>query len=396
VNGVTYTLIYDAENRLYMINETGTNPEVVTGEYVYDGDGNRIKTIVDGKTTYYIGNYYEKIVEGNNTTIKKYYYSGGVRVAMSEKINEGMDNIRYFVTDHLGSTTKLINTDDSEYSEMDYLAWGSDKLTPPDIGASFKYTGQRQAEAGLYFYNARWYDPQIGRFIQADTKIPEPGNPLAWDRYAYGYNNSIKITDPSGHKPCESSDASGKCVAEPGAQKVFNNIKRYDGSKAATWAYENWDKYDPMCQGFSCTEFVSTALHEGGLPYTERWEKYTDIEQCKTVAQPWASTSALYDYLTNDLGYKAIEVDLNNLAEFYNNNKIPPGSVVFYGTKFVDPNFSEKNSFVHAAITTNNQATFNGITGPEVANHNGSIAAPHLLSQTQNSVDRIVVVIIGF
>lgn len=55
--------------------------------------------------------------------------------------------VRYFVTDHLGSTTKLINTDGSDYSEMDYLAWGSDKLTPPDIGTSFKYTGQRLAEA---------------------------------------------------------------------------------------------------------------------------------------------------------------------------------------------------------------------------------------------------------
>ncbi len=191
---------YDAENRLVKIHETGTNPEVVTGEYFYDGDGNRIKTIVAGKTTYYIGNYYEKIVEGTSTTIKKYYYSGGMRVAMSEKINEGLENTRYFVTDHLGSTTKLINTNGTEYSETDYLAWGIDDPTPADIGTSFKYTGQRQAEAGLYFYNARWYDPKIGRFIQADTIIPEPGNPLAWDRYAYANNNPVKFTDPSGHK----------------------------------------------------------------------------------------------------------------------------------------------------------------------------------------------------
>jgi RHS repeat-associated protein len=165
---------------------------VVTGEYVYDGDGNRVKAIVYGTnkttTTFYIGNYYEKIDEkiddDTTTTIKKYYYAGGVRVAMSEKINEGLEYSRYFVTDHLGSTTKLINTNGTEYSETDYLAWGIDDPTPADIGTSFKYTGQRQAEAGLYFYNARWYDPELGRFIQADTIIPEPGNPMAWDRYA--------------------------------------------------------------------------------------------------------------------------------------------------------------------------------------------------------------------
>jgi RHS repeat-associated protein len=100
-------------------------------------------------------------------------------------------DVRYFVIDHLGSTTKMINADGSEYSdnedylEIKYTSWGLDQPNTPDLGTSFKYTGQRQAEAGLYFYNARWYDPKTGRFIQADTIIPEPGNPQAWDRYAY-------------------------------------------------------------------------------------------------------------------------------------------------------------------------------------------------------------------
>jgi RHS repeat-associated protein len=56
-----------------------------------------------------------------------------------------------------------------------------------------------EAEAGLYYYNARWYDPEVGRFIQADSIIPEPGNPLAWDRYSYANNNPLNYTDPSGH-----------------------------------------------------------------------------------------------------------------------------------------------------------------------------------------------------
>ncbi|MBN2257394.1 MAG: RHS repeat-associated core domain-containing protein [Anaerolineaceae bacterium] len=195
----------------------------MTASYTYDGDGVRVKAVVNGVTTHYIGNYFEKIINGATTTVKKYYYASGTRVAMSDN---GV--IRYFVTDHLGSTTKLINTDGSEYSDMLYAErspqgscaahqfnrpersegmnqrchpWGLDRLTPPGIGTSFKYTGQRQAEAGLYFYNARWYDPEVGRFIQADTIIPEPGVPLAWDRYAYGYNNPVKYTDPSGHNP---------------------------------------------------------------------------------------------------------------------------------------------------------------------------------------------------
>ncbi len=47
------------------------------------------------------------------------------------------------------------------------------------------------------FYNARWYDPAIGRFAQADSIVP-PGV-QGYDRYAYANNNPLKYTDPSGH-----------------------------------------------------------------------------------------------------------------------------------------------------------------------------------------------------
>ena len=41
---------------------------------------------------------------------------------------------------------------------------------------SYRYTGQRlDADTGLYFYNARYYDPALGRFTQPDTIVPNPG-----------------------------------------------------------------------------------------------------------------------------------------------------------------------------------------------------------------------------
>lgn len=52
------------------------------------------------------------------------------------------------------------------------------------------------------FYDARWYDPALGRFAQADTIIPEQSQGVqAWDRYAYTSNNPLRYTDPSGHCP---------------------------------------------------------------------------------------------------------------------------------------------------------------------------------------------------
>jgi RHS repeat-associated protein len=67
----------------------------------------------------------------------------------------------------------------------------------------YRYTGQRQEESlGLYFYNARWYDPSLGRFAQADTIVPSPGNPQSLNRYTYTFNNPLKYVDPTGHEPC--------------------------------------------------------------------------------------------------------------------------------------------------------------------------------------------------
>jgi RHS repeat-associated protein len=52
---------------------------------------------------------------------------------------------------------------------------------------------------GLMFFNARWLDPAIGRFAQADSIVPS--GVQGYDRYAYGNNNPIKYTDPTGHCP---------------------------------------------------------------------------------------------------------------------------------------------------------------------------------------------------
>jgi RHS repeat-associated protein len=52
---------------------------------------------------------------------------------------------------------------------------------------------------GLYFYNARWYDPYINRWTSPDSIIPDPNNPQSFDRYAYANNNPVRYSDPSGH-----------------------------------------------------------------------------------------------------------------------------------------------------------------------------------------------------
>jgi RHS repeat-associated protein len=70
------------------------------------------------------------------------------------------------------------------------------------LPTDFTFTGQRAEGFGLCDYLARWYDPALGRFISADTVVPEPGNPQGLNRYAYVINNPLRYTDPSGHAAC--------------------------------------------------------------------------------------------------------------------------------------------------------------------------------------------------
>lgn len=67
------------------------------------------------------------------------------------------------------------------------------------INLDHKYTGQElDKETGLYNYNARLYDPDLGRFITPDKLQSNYYNPQSLNRYSYVGNNPLSYTDPTG------------------------------------------------------------------------------------------------------------------------------------------------------------------------------------------------------
>ncbi|MCA9367878.1 RHS repeat-associated core domain-containing protein [Candidatus Kaiserbacteria bacterium] len=64
-----------------------------------------------------------------------------------------------------------------------------------------RFTGQQLDGSGLYYFNARYYDPEIGHFISPDTIVPDPMRVDSYNRYMYSLGNPLKFNDPSGHKP---------------------------------------------------------------------------------------------------------------------------------------------------------------------------------------------------
>ncbi|MFC2018022.1 RHS repeat-associated core domain-containing protein [Chloroflexota bacterium] len=177
------TITWDEENKPVSIGDA---------TFVYDGDGNRIKKTESGETILYINQYYEKNLTTGEVTSR--YYLGGREVAY--KNNSGLT---YVHQDSLGSTALTTNTSGSTAATVRYYPYGDTRYQSGSLTTDKLFTGQRLDDTGLYYYNARYYDATIGRFISADSIVPDWTNPQSYNRYSYVLNNPLKYTDPTGH-----------------------------------------------------------------------------------------------------------------------------------------------------------------------------------------------------
>ncbi|ODS37090.1 MAG: hypothetical protein A7316_02180 [Candidatus Altiarchaeales archaeon WOR_SM1_86-2] len=183
-----------------MANKSGTT----IAEYTYNFAGKRTikKEYLDRgvtKTTYYIGRHFEKTIYSNGTEINtSYYYANGERVA--KKTSDGTTTKKYFIhPDHLGSTSVITDESGNQVEKTKYYPFGATR----EGGSKEKYlfTGQEHdSETGLYYYGARYYSPEVRRFVQPDTIVPNPYDPQYLNRYSYVLNNPLIYIDPTGHE----------------------------------------------------------------------------------------------------------------------------------------------------------------------------------------------------
>jgi uncharacterized protein RhaS with RHS repeats len=73
--------------------------------------------------------------------------------------------LKYVHKNHLGGTSVVTSDNGSLIESLKYYSFGETRsLTGPDVTDKL-FTGQILDDTGLYYYNARYYDPTIGRFI---------------------------------------------------------------------------------------------------------------------------------------------------------------------------------------------------------------------------------------
>src|SRR3989337_3892993 len=167
-----------------------------TANFLYDGGGQRIyKGVNEGIHTYYISAGIEvEINPQGSVTYRKNYYFSGKLVAVKDNLS-GTEEVNYIHQDHLGSMTLVTSQQGTANSQQVYYPYGSTRTGSGTFPSEREYTGQisDMDQTGLYYYNARYYNPQIAKFTQADSQ----GDTL--NKYTYVGNNPIIFTDPSGN-----------------------------------------------------------------------------------------------------------------------------------------------------------------------------------------------------
>ena len=194
------TYSYDAENRLIQIDF----PDLTTASYRYDGVGRRIEKDAGGAITRYIYDREDIVLEydGTNALLARYTHGPGIDepLVMERDLDasgafEAAERFFYHA-DGLGSVTELTDSAGVVARAYAYDSYGQIVDEVGTLANPFTYTAREfDAESGLYFYRARYYDARTGAFTQQDP-IGFAG--LDVNLYRYVFNNPTNLTDPSG------------------------------------------------------------------------------------------------------------------------------------------------------------------------------------------------------
>ncbi len=193
-NYTQYT--YDAENRLTKVEDfvAGNPTPAFTSTYRYDGLGRRIEKVANGQTKRYVYDGEDILLEydGTNTLQARYTHGPGI----DEPIAVTKGSTTYFYhQDGLGSVTDLTDSTGATAKSYSYDAYGTILESPGTVEQPYTYTGREfDAESGLYYYRARYYDPTTGRFLQKDPAGIAAGINL----HTFVRNNPPNRIDPDG------------------------------------------------------------------------------------------------------------------------------------------------------------------------------------------------------
>ncbi|MBI3392777.1 MAG: RHS repeat-associated core domain-containing protein [Nitrospirae bacterium] len=221
--GTVTEYLYDARNALTAVKQGASTLAL----FAYDAEGRRREKVgLDGLVRY-VRDGESVLLETDvaGAAVVKYEQAGSRLVSLTH----ATQGRQYYLQDALGTTTNL--TTAAGYIQATYQsgAWGSTRKT---LGSSVNarlFTGkERDVETGLYYFGARYYDPETGRFLTEDPYQGDVHTPASLHRCLYAYGNPVRYVDIYGYYSLEEFGwhrvASGT-VASGGIGDVVKYVK---------------------------------------------------------------------------------------------------------------------------------------------------------------------------
>lgn len=171
----------------------------VSATFVYDGLGRREKKTINGNLTAFLYDGRNPVQETSGAAVLANILPGlGIDEFLTRTdVVAGVTS--NFLTDALGSPVAVTDNVGAVQTEYTYEPFGKTAFSGASNTSSYQYTGRENDGTGLYYYRARYYHPQLQRFISEDPIEFDGGN---FNLYAYVANNAINETDPFGLRHC--------------------------------------------------------------------------------------------------------------------------------------------------------------------------------------------------
>ena len=252
----TSIYIYDSKDNLIEYSD-GNN--IV--KYSYDAVGRRISKTINSKTTFYINHILTSSTQvllevDEERQIQAEYVYGLGRVSGSLK---GVP-VFYLADNLAGNVTAILDKSQAVKASYEYDSFGIPRADSPSIPDRFLFAGEDyEVETGLIYLRNRYYDPEIGRFISPDPIFGDITNPQALNPYVYANNNPVNFRDPLGLKSATAIVYPPGAVNEDGVKSRVGHgfwiLEKDDGSFLSPGRYPGGAHFDD-------------AIFQGAVSYT--------------------------------------------------------------------------------------------------------------------------------
>ena len=234
---------WDIENQLIKVttHETENAMPSETITYAYDGLGRRIEKNINGKTKSYIYDNEDILAEFDEEGLFEKYYVHGMGIdkplaMLDNEFENGRDNFTsyYYHKDGMGSITSLTDKEGKEAEKYVYNAFGKmtiyderdNKIEASQFDNPYSFTGrEHDSETGLHYHRARYYNPEIARWISEDPIGFDSGD---MNLYRYVENNPLYWIDPYGEKLLGALYSACKPFTKSKIRKFIEIRKKFD------------------------------------------------------------------------------------------------------------------------------------------------------------------------